>query len=315
MIADCNYEAGRENPVSARGGRGVARLGPRNDAAGSGAGVEARVAAIHQPVVSVANRERGAPASDQFHAHAAGAVFQSASRLPGGRSGRLSHRAGFRCSHARGPAGFVADRGRRAVPARSGGRAGVIERGQACRFAEMSAVTGSDSGNAGIAGSIIRSADAGERGSSQEASGMSWETFYFGCFLIGFLFSLLSVLSGSHHLHLHLPRGWHAPAARGGSIIKGSQDSPFNFGTIAAFLAWFGGTGYLLTRYSSVWALLALALALLSGLGGAAAVFWFLFKVLLRHERDLDAADYDMIGVLGRVSSPVREGGTGEMIF
>jgi len=144
---------------------------------------------------------------------------------------------------------------------------------------------------------------------------MSWETFYFGCFLIGFLFSLLSVLSGSHHLHLHLPRGWHAPAARGGSIIKGSQDSPFNFGTIAAFLAWFGGTGYLLTRYSSVWALLALALALLSGLGGAAAVFWFLFKVLLRHERDLDVADYDMIGVLGRVSSAVRKGGTGEMIF
>ena len=60
---------------------------------------------------------------------------------------------------------------------------------------------------------------------------------------------------------------------------------------------------------------MALALAVVSGLGGAAAVFWFLFKVLLRHERDLDPADYDMIGVLGRVSSPVREGGTGEMIF
>ena len=44
-------------------------------------------------------------------------------------------------------------------------------------------------------------------------------------------------------------------------------------------------------------------------------MFWFLFKVLLRHERDLDAADYDMIGVLGRVSSPVRQDGTGEMIF
>jgi len=37
--------------------------------------------------------------------------------------------------------------------------------------------------------------------------------------------------------------------------------------------------------------------------------------VLLRNERDLDPADYDMIGVLGRVSSTVRAGGIGEMIF
>ncbi len=91
--------------------------------------------------------------------------------------------------------------------------------------------------------------------------------------------------------------------------------SPLNFGTIAAFLAWFGGTGYLLTRYSSIWAVLALTIAFISGLGGAAAVFWFLVKVLLKHEKDLDPADYDMIGVLGKVSSTVRPGGVGEMIF
>jgi hypothetical protein len=141
---------------------------------------------------------------------------------------------------------------------------------------------------------------------------MSWESFYFGCFLIGFFFSLAAVLSGSAHLHLHLPRGWHAP---GGHSAKGSSDSPFNFGTIAAFLAWFGGTGYLLTRYSSLWALAALGLAFISGIGGAAAVFWFVFKVLLKHERDLDPADFEITGVLGRVSSTVREGGTGEMIY
>jgi membrane protein implicated in regulation of membrane protease activity len=142
---------------------------------------------------------------------------------------------------------------------------------------------------------------------------MSWETFYFGCFLIGFFFSLTAVLSGSAHLHLHLPRGWHAPVAHGSARVKG--DSPFNFGTAAAFLAWFGGTGYLLTRYSSLWALVALALAFVSGMAGAAAVFWFVFKVLLKHERDLDPADFEMIGVLGRVSSRVHAGGIGEMIF
>jgi membrane protein implicated in regulation of membrane protease activity len=136
---------------------------------------------------------------------------------------------------------------------------------------------------------------------------MSWETFYFGCFLIGFLFSLLSFLAGFGVLHLS---GLHT-----GHGAAGGQNSPINFGTIAAFLAWFGGTGYLLTRYSNVWALLALGVAFMSGLGGAAAVFWFLVKVLLADEKALDPADYDMIGVLGRVSSPVREGGTGEMIF
>jgi membrane protein implicated in regulation of membrane protease activity len=136
---------------------------------------------------------------------------------------------------------------------------------------------------------------------------MSWEIFYLGCFWIGFLFSLFSFFAGFGFLHLP---GLHVSGNHGGG-----QNSPVNFGTIAAFLAWFGGTGYLLTRYSSIWALLALGVAFMSGLGGAAAVFWFLVKVLLADEKELDPADYDMIGVLGQVSSAVRPGGTGEMIF
>jgi membrane protein implicated in regulation of membrane protease activity len=151
----------------------------------------------------------------------------------------------------------------------------------------------------------------------------SWEDFYFVCFVVGFALSLLSALASAGHLHF--PRGLHMHAGQAGGAQgmargagrggRGSQGSYINFGTVTAFLAWFGGTGYLLTRYSSVWVLLALALAVISGLGGAAAVFWFLFKVLLAHEKDLDPADYDMIGMLGRVSSVVREGGVGEMIF
>ena len=143
---------------------------------------------------------------------------------------------------------------------------------------------------------------------------MSWETFYFFCFCVGFLCSLVSFLAGTTHLHLHLPRGLHG-RAHPGAGGRGSQASPINFGTVVAFLAWFGGAGYLLSRYSSIWALLALGLAIVSGLAGAAAVFWFLFKVLLKHERDLDPADYEMVGVLGRLSSTVRENGIGEMIF
>jgi membrane protein implicated in regulation of membrane protease activity len=143
---------------------------------------------------------------------------------------------------------------------------------------------------------------------------MSWENFYLFCFCVGFLCSLLSFLAGSSHLHMHLPRGMHGHPGHGPGG-KGSQASPINFGTVAAFLAWFGGVGYLLSRYSSMWAVLALGFAVLSGLIGAAVVFWFLFKVLLKHDRDLDPADYEMVGVLGRLSSTVREDGTGEMIF
>jgi len=146
---------------------------------------------------------------------------------------------------------------------------------------------------------------------------MSWESFYLGCFLVGFFFSLISFLAGFHHGHLPLARGFggHAHAGAGARGPGRSLNSPVNFGTIAAFLAWFGGTGYLLTRYSSLWMVLALGLATISGLGGAAAVFWFLVKVLLAHERDLDPADYDMIGMLGQVSGTVYKDGTGEMIF
>ena len=147
---------------------------------------------------------------------------------------------------------------------------------------------------------------------SQEASGMSWETFYFVCFLVGFLFSLLSFLAGfgiasapAARLHAH------AGSWRG----RRTQDSPFNFGTIAAFLAWFGGTGYLLSRYSSIWALLALGIAVVSGLAAPPWFSGFCSRCCCSTSSELDPADYEMVGVLGRVSSPMREGGTGEMIF
>ena len=89
----------------------------------------------------------------------------------------------------------------------------------------------------------------------------------------------------------------------------------FNLGTMAAFLAWFGGTGYLLEHYYGVWFVVALGIATLSGLGGASVVFWFLAKVLMSREEALDPADYDMVGVLGKLSIPIRAGGTGELIY
>jgi hypothetical protein len=91
--------------------------------------------------------------------------------------------------------------------------------------------------------------------------------------------------------------------------------SPFNFVTLTAFLAWFGGTGYLLTRYSGLWVGFGLLASVTGGLVGGGIVFLFLSKVLISNDENMDPADYEMVGVLGRVSSSIREGGTGEIIY
>ncbi len=136
---------------------------------------------------------------------------------------------------------------------------------------------------------------------------MNWAEFYLICFIFGFALSVLALLGGSAHLHLphlHLHHG----GGRGGS-------SWFNMATIAAFLAWFGGTGYLLEHYYGVWFVLALGISIVSGIGASAVVFWFLARVLLSREAPLDPADYDMTGMLGKLSLPIRAGGTGELIY
>lgn len=147
---------------------------------------------------------------------------------------------------------------------------------------------------------------------------MTWMDFYLICFLVGFALSLLAAVGGSVHLHLphlDLSHGFHVHvhAAHGGGS---AGVPPLNFGTIAAFLAWFGGTGYLLVRYSSILLMLALGIAFASGLVGATCVFLFMAKVLVREDENLDPADYQMVGVLGKLSNPIRAGGgTGEIVF
>jgi membrane protein implicated in regulation of membrane protease activity len=146
---------------------------------------------------------------------------------------------------------------------------------------------------------------------------VNWSEFYLISFVVGFGLSALSFLFGSVDLH-----GFHVDFDHGGDLAQGHTHSGshssapwFNLGTVAGFLAWFGGTGYLLMQYSTLWFGLALLLATVSGLGGASIVFLFLARVLMKHDKQLDDADYEMVGVLGRLSSPIRAGGTGEIVY
>jgi membrane protein implicated in regulation of membrane protease activity len=149
---------------------------------------------------------------------------------------------------------------------------------------------------------------------------MTWSDFYLICFLVGLILSAVSFLFG--HMHLHIGHGPHFHVGHGhgphvhGHAAGGHDNgvSFFNVATMTAFLAWFGGAGYLLTRYSSLVIWLALATAGLAGLAGASLIFWFLLK-LAATEQPLDPADYYMIGALGKLSANIRAGGTGEMIF
>jgi hypothetical protein len=143
-----------------------------------------------------------------------------------------------------------------------------------------------------------------------------WEIFYLVCFMFGVALSLAAFLGGSFHLphvHVHVP---HAGGHAGAAHAVGDAHMPvFNFGTMTAFLAWFGGTGYLLTRYSTLVVGAILVVAVAVGVVGASIIFWFVAKLLIKHDRELDPADYERVGVLGRITSSVRQGGTGEMIF
>jgi len=147
---------------------------------------------------------------------------------------------------------------------------------------------------------------------------MNWETFYLICFVVGIILSLLSALGGHHlhlpgHLHMHGPMHIHGHVHMHGH--DGHAASAVNFSTITAFLAWFGAAGYLVTKYSAIRAVLTLGIAAVFGLAGAAIVFWFLIKVLFKSERALDPADFEMIGVLGRMTSAAGSGMTGEIVF
>jgi membrane protein implicated in regulation of membrane protease activity len=141
---------------------------------------------------------------------------------------------------------------------------------------------------------------------------MTWSNFYLTCFLLGFSLSLVSFLLGSFHFHFH---GLHLFHGHAGHAHATPGASPFNFATLTAFLAWFGGAGYLLTQYGGLWAVPALVLAVLTGLVGAALMFLFMVKVVWSPHENLNPDDYEVVGLLGVVSSSIREGGTGEILF
>jgi len=152
---------------------------------------------------------------------------------------------------------------------------------------------------------------------------MTWSDFYLLCFLVGFSLSVLSFLAGAVHLHLpfkmHLPFDGLHHTAHGGTHADskgGNHVSWLNASSAMAFLAWFGGTGYLLTRHSRLVGLLIFGVASAAGLAAGWAVFRFMLKLVSSaQDAPMTPEERRVQGSVGTVSMPIREGGTGEIIF
>jgi len=143
---------------------------------------------------------------------------------------------------------------------------------------------------------------------------MNWPAIFLGCFVIGFLLSVLSVAFGVIDAHVHFPWETHVPT---GTLHAGHVGAmgPINFATITAFVAWFGGGGYLLTTEFRWLALPAIGASLVLGLCGGGVVFLLMAKVLWSPHENMQLADYHMVGVLGRLTQPIRAGGIGELVY
>jgi hypothetical protein len=144
--------------------------------------------------------------------------------------------------------------------------------------------------------------------------------FFIICFATGLVLSLLSLMSGFGHLHIgHFHLGHHPMGhMHGHGAGHGAHNgiSSVNAFTALAFVTWFGGAGYLLTRTALFNEQIVVLLASLAGFAGAGLLWLALFKVLLPHENVMDAADTEMAGVVARVSNGIRDGGgIGEIIF
>ena len=132
------------------------------------------------------------------------------------------------------------------------------------------------------------------------------DAIYLGCFFFGLLFSVVSIAIGA--VDFGADTDFDVDTDSDGLL------GLINVSTVLAFLAWFGGFGYLARNGLGTLAVISLVIALAGGVAGAVAVGWVLRK-LKQSEQVLDPNDYQLPGTLAQVTSGIRVGGVGEIIY
>jgi hypothetical protein len=144
-------------------------------------------------------------------------------------------------------------------------------------------------------------------------------------FLTGSALAVLSFVLGVGHAAIHVPHVHvpglphpHAGAGHGGAPTAhgGGDLSVLNASTITAFVAWFGGGGYLLDTLTSLPAAAVVLGALGTGLAGAAVVAVALVRFLLPAQTaPLRAEDFRLEGTLAVARTPLAGARTGEVTY
>lgn len=129
-----------------------------------------------------------------------------------------------------------------------------------------------------------------------------------GTFLFGLLFTVGSLLLGIADVGADSGHGDHSVGDHGLASL-------FNVSSLLAFVTWFGGVGYLVRNGLGWHWSVALLLAVVGGIIAARVAFWFIRTLLRSPDEYLDPKDYDRVGVLARVTSSIRSGGVGEIVW
>jgi membrane protein implicated in regulation of membrane protease activity len=143
-------------------------------------------------------------------------------------------------------------------------------------------------------------------------------TLFAICFLVGLGISAVSLFSSALHVHhggAHFHGQGHGHGHGHSSLLKNSHDffgSLFNLAAITMFLTCFGGIGLLLGRTTHLAALIVAVLAGGAGVAGAAMLVRIL-QAMRRRERPLEPIQ--LVGTVGKLTIPIREGGTGEVVY
>jgi hypothetical protein len=147
------------------------------------------------------------------------------------------------------------------------------------------------------------------------------DALFLGSFFFGLIFSGLSLFLGVAdigvgHFGGHGDHSFHVGHHDSGQV-HGSDDamSPLSVGTVLGFLTWFGGVSYLARNGLEVNGGISLLVGVFAGLAGGYVIFWLLRAVKRQQAGLVRAADDHLPGTIGRVSSSIRAGGTGEIVF
>ncbi|MGN7764891.1 hypothetical protein [Paenibacillus sp. 22594] len=129
-------------------------------------------------------------------------------------------------------------------------------------------------------------------------------TVFIVCFWVG----LILLLSGGFHGH-GLAGHLHA----GGGDAGGPGFVPIL--PLMVFVTVWGGTGYVLSRFSEMRMLAVVLICTVLALLLGCVMYAVLARVMTRYDSSMNERDYEQVGQLGYISIPAADGAVGEMKY